>query len=88
MERRRGLDEGKMVVATVYRGTFYALLVFNVILTISVLNLTFFAKKGLRYSADDGARERHERIQADLALGARIDLLHNQLVERVSTDDL
>ena len=47
-----------------------------------------FASKGPRYTADDGARKRHERIQADLALGARIDLLHNQLAERVSTDDL
>jgi hypothetical protein len=88
VERRRGLDEGKMVVATVYRGTFYALLVFNVIMTISVLNLTFFAKKGPRYTADDGARERQERIASDQALAARIDYLHNQLAERVSTDDL
>ena len=70
-----------MVVATVYRGTFYALLVFNVALTISVLNLTFFAKKGLRYTADDGARERQERIASDQALAARIDYLHNLLAE-------
>lgn len=67
---------------TVYRGVFYALLIFNVILTISVLNLTFFAKKGSRYTADDGARERQERIASDQALAARIDLLHNLLAER------
>ena len=70
-----------MVVATVYRGTFYALLVFNVILTISVLNLTFFAKKGPRYTADDGAREQAERIASDQALAARIDYLHNLMAE-------
>ena len=51
---------------TVYRGVFYALLAFNLILTISVLNLTFFAKKGPRYTADDGARERQERIASTL----------------------
>ena len=82
VERRRGLDEGKMVVATVYRSTFYALLVFNVILTISVLNLAFFAKKGPRYTADDGAREQAERIASDQALAARIDYLHNLMAER------
>ena len=71
-----------MVVATVYRGTFYALLVFNVVLTISVLNLTFFAKKGPRYTADDGARERQDRVASDQALAARIDYLHNLLAER------
>ena len=67
---------------TVYRGVFYALLIFNVILTISVLNLTFFAKKGPRYTADDGAREHAERIAGDQALAARIDELHNLLAEQ------
>lgn len=71
-----------MVVATVYRGTFYALLVFNVVLTISVLNLTFFAKKGPRYTAADGAAEREQRIAMDLALSARIDKVHKLLAER------
>ena len=65
-----------------YGFTFYALLVFNVILAISVLNLTFFAKKGPRYTADDGASERAERIASDQALAARIDYLHNLLAER------
>jgi len=67
---------------TVYRGVFYALLIFNVILTISVLNLTLFAKQGSRYTADDGAREKQERIASDQALAARIDYLHNLLAER------
>lgn len=67
---------------TVYRGVFYALLIFNVILTISVLNLTLFAKQGPRYTADDGAREQAERIASDQALAARIDYLHNLLAER------
>lgn len=64
------------------------LLTLNCVLFVAIINLGAFASKGPRYTADDGARERHERIQADLALGARIDLLHNQLAERVSTDDL
>ena len=76
VERRRGLDQGKFVMATVHRWTFYGILIFNVILSASVLNLTFFAKKGARYTADDGAKERAERIQADQDLHARIDALH------------
>lgn len=71
-----------MVVTTVYRGAFYALLVFNMILTISVINLTFFAKKGARYTADDGARERQERIASDQALAARIDRIHALLEDK------
>lgn len=67
---------------TVYRGVFYALLIFNVILTISVLNLTLFAKQGSRYTADDGAVERMERIAGDQALATRIDELHNLLAEQ------
>lgn len=82
LERRRGLDQGKVVMFTVYRGVFYALLIFNVILTISVLNLTLFAKQGSRYTADDGAVERTERIAGDQALAARIDELHNLLAEQ------
>lgn len=69
---------------TVYRGVFYALLLFNFILTISVLNLTLFAKQGPRYTADDGAAERAERIAGDLALATRIDVLHNLLAEKDS----
>ena len=71
-----------MVVTTVYRGAFYALLLFNVILSISVINLMFFANKGARYTADDGRAEREQRIAMDLALSARIDKLHNLLAER------
>ena len=40
-----------------------------------------FAKKGPRYTADDGARERQERIASDQALAARIDYLHNLMAE-------
>lgn len=75
VERRSGLDKGKFVVATIHRGVFYGILVFNIILSVSVLNLTFFAKKGPRYTADDGAREQAERVQADQDLHARIDAL-------------
>lgn len=59
-----------------------ALLVLDLILAAAVVNLGAFAQKGPRFTADDGARERQERIQADLALAARIDLLHNLLAER------
>lgn len=45
-------------------------------------HLAFFAAKGPRYTADDGARERAERIASDQALAARIDYLHNLLAEK------
>ena len=78
VERRSGLDQGKFVVATVYRSVFYGLLAFNIVLSLSVINLTFFANKGARYTATDGAREQAERIQGDQDLQARIDALHRQ----------
>ena len=78
VERRSGLDQGKFIVATVYRSVFYGLLAFNIILAGAVLNLTYFAKVGPRYTADDGAREKAERIQGDQDLQARIDALHRQ----------
>ena len=58
------------------------LILFNAVLTVAVVNLGAFASKGPRYTADDGARERQERIASDQALAARIDLLHNLLAER------
>ena len=61
---------------TIHRWTFYGILVFNIVLSAAVLNLTFFATQGARYTADDGAREKAERIQGDQALQARIDALH------------
>lgn len=57
------------------------LLILNVILTVATINMGAFAAKGPRYTADDGARERQERITSDLALAARVDLLHNLLEE-------
>jgi hypothetical protein len=48
----------------------------------TVTHLMFFAVNGARYTAADGARERAERIEADQALAARIDLLHNLIMER------
>jgi hypothetical protein len=58
------------------------LAVFHVVMVTLLVHLTFFAVKGARYTADDGAHERQERIAADLALAARIDELHNQLAEQ------
>ena len=63
-------------MATVYRSVFYGLFVFNIVLSLSVINLTFFANKGARYTAADGASEKAERIQGDQDLQARIDALH------------
>ena len=58
------------------------LLIFNAILCVAVINLGAFASRGPRYTADDGAKERQERVASDQALAARIDLLHNLLAER------
>ncbi|MBP8023863.1 MAG: hypothetical protein KAY71_00455 [Chromatiaceae bacterium] len=52
-----------------------SLLLFNLILSVSVINLEFFAKQGARYTADAGALERAERIQGDQELATRIDAL-------------
>ncbi len=69
-------------MTTSTRWALAVLLTLNCVLFVAIINLGAFASKGPRYTADDGARDRHERIQADLALGARIDELHNLLVER------
>lgn len=61
---------------TIHRWTFYGILIFNIVLSISVLNLTYFAKQGPRFTAEDGAREKAERVQTDKELTARIDALH------------
>jgi hypothetical protein len=66
----------------IHRVTFWGLLAINVVLSVAVINLGAFAKKGPRYTAEDGARDRMERINTDLALAARIDELHNILAER------
>ena len=58
------------------------LILFNAVLTVAVVNLGAFASKGPRYTADDGRAERQERIAMDLALAARIDELHNLLIEQ------
>ena len=67
------------MTARVY--AFMLLVLINVGLFATVTHLLFFAAQGPRYTADDGARERQERITSDLALAARIDELHNLLLE-------
>jgi hypothetical protein len=69
-------------VINIHRVTFWGLLAINVVLAVAVINLGAFAKKGPRYTAEDGARDRMERINTDLALAARIDVLHNLLAEK------
>jgi len=66
----------------IHRITFWGLLILNIVLAVAVINLGAFAQKGPRYTAEDGMRDRMERINTDLALAARIDELHNILSER------
>lgn len=75
VERRRNLDQGSFVMMTIYRSVFYGILVFNIVLSATVLNLTYFAKQGPRYTAADGDHDRYERNAADAALSARITVL-------------
>jgi len=58
------------------------LLVINAFMAASVVHLSFFASKGPRYTADDGAKERKERIASDQALAARIDRIHALLEDK------
>lgn len=62
---------------TIARKTFYALLLFNLIQSLAVINLYMFANQGRRYTAANGdadraenlirdTRERTERIDADV----------------------
>lgn len=69
-------------MTTSTRWALAVLLTLNCVLFVAIINLGAFAKKGPRYTADDGARERAARIEADLALAERIDHLHNILAER------
>lgn len=69
-------------MTTSARWALAVLLTLNCVLFVAVINLGAFAQNGPRYTADDGARERAERIQADQDLAARIDELHNLLAER------
>ena len=63
------------------------LILFNAVLVSIVVHLMFFAAKGPRFTAEDGAqeraarlaadiRERDERMQADRDILLRIDNLH------------
>ena len=78
VERRRNLGPGAYVMMTIHRWTFYGILVLNVVMAVSLINLTLFAKQGRRYTWDNGDVERAERIQGDADLHARIDSLHPQ----------
>jgi hypothetical protein len=67
------------------RGTRLAvaiLIVINVGSASALTHLLFFAGKGARYTAMDGAQERQERITSDLALATRLDVLHALLEDR------
>jgi hypothetical protein len=46
--------------------SFWLLVIFCGILSIAVINLLFFAGQGRRYTAEDGDRDRADRISADL----------------------
>ena len=47
------------------RAALYGLLMLNLILSLAVINLYFFANQGKRYTAADGAIEESRRIEAD-----------------------
>ena len=72
----------KVGTVNIHRASFWLLVVFCGILSLATINLLFFAGQGRRFTAEDGDRDRMERIQTDLALAARIDELHNILAER------
>ncbi len=56
------------------RKTFYALLLFNLIQSLAVINLYFFANQGRRYTAANGDTDRTESITRDtLERTERID---------------
>lgn len=58
------------------------LIVINVATSSMLVHLMFFAGKGARFTASDGAQERQERITSDLALAKRLDVLHALLEDR------
>lgn len=58
------------------------LILINVGSASALTHLLFFAGKGARYTAMDGAQERQERITSDLALATRLDVLHALLEDR------
>ena len=69
------------------RAALYGLLMLNLLLSLAVINLYFFANQGKRYTAADGAIEesrriegdaveREERRTADRDIHLRIDNLH------------
>lgn len=47
------------------RAALYGLLLLNLILSLAVINLYFFANQGKRYTAADGAIEEARRIEGD-----------------------
>lgn len=63
-----GMATGAARVSTiqVHRISFWLLLIFCGILSITVINLLFFANQGARYTRADGDREEAARISADL----------------------
>ena len=74
-----------MTLTRVERWGLGLVIVLLLILAAAVINLGAFASKGPRYTADDGARERQERVTSDLALAARIDELHSLLAGSCAT---
>ena len=55
-----------MSTVNVHRVSFWLLIAFCSILSIAVINLLFFAGQGRRYTAEDGDRDRADRVSADL----------------------
>jgi len=65
---------------TIARKTFYALLLFNLIQSVAVINLYFFANQGKRYTASNGDTDRVESISRDTT--ERTERLEADAIER------
>lgn len=69
------------------RAALYGLLMLNLILSLAVINLYFFANQGKRYTAADGAVEESRRIEGDATERAeRIEADALEREERRSAD--
>ncbi len=72
---------------SIARKTFYALLLFNLIQSLAVINLYFFANQGKRYTASNGDTDRAESIARDtLERTERMDADTVERAERRQAD--
>ncbi len=58
------------------------LIAFNAILVFMVVNLSFFAAEGARYTADEGRQDRADSLSRDTSLAVRLGELERQLAQQ------